>query len=138
MVNGTTGTSGDQMPYETSAPLDFRWTLAAFDALQDGTLAAEVVRVNGVWTGRVVGACPRCGHHFTLTRILESVVDDPTGRRTLGTDTALRGDDQDEAYEPLTVACLCEAAHPGGSAQSKGCGIVFKVEILRDAGGGNV
>lgn len=138
MVKGTTGTSGEQMAYETSAPLDYRWTLAAFDALQDGALSAEVLPVDGVWTARVVGACPRCGHHFTLTRVLESVVDDPTRRRALGTDTDVEGDDQDETYEALTVACQCDAIHPGGSAQSTGCGIVFKIEVFRGVGGDHV
>ncbi|GAB2568355.1 hypothetical protein [Kribbella endophytica] len=114
--------------YETTDPGGYEWTLKAYAMLVDGTLKATVSNVDDVLVAVIEGTCPRCGDHFSESRVLEA----PLGTAgTLGP-----GGGVVDQYEVLNVSCGCTATHPGGPAGSAGCGVYFRIDALRPQSGG--
>jgi hypothetical protein len=130
------------VPYEES--VEYAWTEKAFGMLESGGLRGEVVSRDGVIRSRVWGPCPRCqgcGHEIDDRQTLTAVAN-LMGREWR---VARRGHGQDDGGEagpvfvPVDVSCGCGKTHPGGPADSTGCGVSFRVELpvqQADAGGG--
>lgn len=115
----------DSLAFETHDPYDYAWTVAAFEAIKDGSMRRGLVSVGGVLRASVVGACPRCEHPFTWSMTLDGVV----GAGVLGREVGER----EALFRPRTVLldvfCWCEEGHAGRPPKSKGCGIAFSVEF---------
>lgn len=120
---------GDPLSYETSAPNAYTWTAIAFDLLTGDKLSASVKKAGGIQTAVVHGGCPRCGHEFNFSQVLDAVSGESF--RTPGKRTFERTAD----FIPLTVSCRCTEPHPGRPAEfDHGCGINFRVDVMPDAG----
>jgi hypothetical protein len=95
------------LDFERDQPNAYQWTDKAFDLLIAGKLDGRVDRRAGLEAATVVGACPRCTHHFRFESSKDAV---GTGGRTL--ESVGSAADPGE-YVPVDVQCRCEGAHPG-------------------------
>jgi hypothetical protein len=118
------------LPYEKEAPNDYRWTSAAYDALLDGSMEANLTTLADIRTARVVGPCPRCHHELNVSQILDAVTGERSG--TWGTTREAGGREVagEDEYLSITAACQCGEPHAGRpDGVDFGCGINFLVEI---------
>jgi hypothetical protein len=119
--------------YEAAAPNAYQWTEVAYDYLVDGKLTASITSAGGISTATVTGTCPYCADDVNFSEVLDAVTGESIGTlgwRRLRPAPAKAGVD----YVPLTVSCSCTVQHPGRPAGvPHGCGINFKVEVLRGA-----
>jgi hypothetical protein len=110
------------LPFEASEPNAKKWTDAAYEALTAGTLGAEVTRREGVLASHVSGLCPRCEHQISDDQVLTVVSE---GIRHS------RESEKADRYVPVTVTCDCGEEHPARPTAAHGCGITFRLELLR-------
>lgn len=108
--------------FEGDDPYDYVWTLAAFEAIQAGTLKRSLVPVGLVLLAKVVGPCPRCHHPLDWSMPVDA---------TTGAGGVLGGDRQTVAPRiiPVDVTCGCPERHAGAPKNVTGCGIGFRVEL---------
>ena len=116
------------MPFETARPTAYEWTDKAYDLLVGGKLAVESTLADGVRIIIAHGQCPRCGDDVGF--VLETTAPVPAGVSGLGDRTVEVADE----YEAIEVACRCDGNHPGRPehANRQGCGIAFRVDVLRE------
>ena len=119
---------GGPLPYEHAAPTAYQWTEKAFELLSSGALTVAVRTDHDVQVAEASGTCPRCTDDVAFTQVLDAVTGEDYG--TLGeTVTAVI-----DPYRTIVVACRCSGTHADRPEGVKtGCGISFKVDILRDA-----
>jgi hypothetical protein len=111
-------------PYETREPYAHTWTLKAYQLLVAGQLHARLRVIDRIETATVEGPCPRCGDQIHDTQVFTASAE---GTRTANVD--ITGLD----YVPVTVTCSCGETHPGRPDGQRGCGITFRLELLREA-----
>lgn len=125
MAENVEGASQEHyLPYERTTA--FIWTERAFDLMQQGKLHAEVKEGRpGVLTSHTWGECPRCGDHLDDWQPL-SAVTGLLGNR--GRESVRRTAD----IEPIEVdvSCGCGTVHPGAQADTPGCGVSFRIELV--------
>lgn len=113
----------DSLRYAQTAA--YEWTERAYRLLLDGQLQARSFATDGVVSSHVWGACPRCGHQLDHRQVHTAIAAGP-GRQTGGqiippTPPTLEVD----------VPCGCRHAHPHAPDGTLGCGVSFRVEIVR-------
>lgn len=114
--------------YESASPNEYKWTLAAYEALSSGAMLVEIAGSDGIRRATISGSCPRCGHEVHFDQILDAVVGEDGGLRTLGLTTATSSEPM---YLELVVSCRCTEAHAGRpDGVTSGCGINFRVDVL--------
>ena len=118
------GKNNQSVRYEVSA--DFSWTEQAYRLLQDRQLSGKLFLVDEVISSHVWGACPRCGHALDDRRV-HTAVTTRTGRAVnpdaTGVSTPVR-------TVQIDVACGCAHLHAGAPADTTGCGVNFRVELV--------
>lgn len=121
----------DPLGFESASPTDYRWTELASDLLGAERLSVNVEHIDGIEIVFATGPCPRCEHELAFTIERAAPLPGPVG--PLGDGTT--GQEEPE-YLAVDIACQCRAEHPGrlSTAPPYGCGIVFRVEVLRQAG----
>jgi|CXWJ01.1.fsa_nt_gi hypothetical protein len=107
--------------YERDNPYAYEWTLAAFEAIKNGTLTREIVRKEERIIARVHGACPRCHRDIHAQMDLTQI----EGIGVLGVE---RVDDTGDTIQ-FDVRCNCKLPHRHAPRGSEGCGIGFRVEL---------
>lgn len=120
----------DPLEFESTSPTAYRWTERASDLLDAERLSVNIEHVGEIEIVFATGPCPRCGHELAFTMERAAPISGPVG--PLGDGAA----EQEEAeYLAVDIACQCHAEHPGraSTAPPYGCGILFRVEILRQA-----
>ncbi|MBA9002837.1 hypothetical protein [Thermomonospora cellulosilytica] len=127
----STGHGGEEHAYETERPFDYRWTQEAYSMLLSGELQAKAIRKGSVGIFHISGACPRCGHYFEQSDVLEAVT---TGERARETPEPERRQNEGSEYAEADVACACSEPHTGRPANDKGCGIKFRVDAAWEQG----
>ena len=119
----TRGEWFDPIPFEAdSASARKRWTDAASDALDAGTLLANLKRVDGVLVSLVTGKCPRCGDYIDDRQVLTAVGE---GIKATSKTQA------ESSYVTVIVTCGCAEHHPTPPPKVRGCGISFGLELER-------
>ena len=125
MTDVNTGAGGMPLPFERRRAPRVKWTKRAYDFLVAGQLTGVVESRAGVLRAVIAGPCPRCAHHVESVDVGSAVAP----LRRLGDGGIARED----AYLRVDVECDCGEDHPGRSDLERGCGIVFRVELLRPA-----
>lgn len=116
-----------EVPFESHAPYDYAWTLAAFDAIKAGTLHRSSVPVGKALLAKVTGLCPRCAHPIDWSMVMDASV---------GAGGVLGVERRTESrVVSCDVVCGCPETHEGAPPQVKGCGIGFRVEIKAERDG---
>ena len=116
--------------YDTDDPNDKKWTTAAFKALMAGTMTAEVTGVSGAQRVTVDGKCPRCKHELRFGQLLDAVA----GENGPLAVQAFRVDAAAPTYMNIVVSCCCTEAHANRpTGVTSGCGINFRIKMLRPA-----
>ncbi|MDR1443073.1 MAG: hypothetical protein LBJ02_11985 [Bifidobacteriaceae bacterium] len=118
----------DSLPFETARPTAYEWTEKAYDLLLDGKLVVGSVMANGVRIIAAQGQCPRCDDDVAF--VMETHAPLPATSRSLGASAEVA-----DEYEAIEVTCRCAGSHPGRPEQAaqRGCGIAFRVDVLREA-----
>jgi hypothetical protein len=116
----------DPLPFETADPRGEVWTEDAHRLLLQGRLQASVALVGGIETSSVDGECPRCHHHLTDVQI-RTVTTEGT-KAVLGHKARKRS----SGYASITVTCSCGCTHAGRPEDANGCGITFRIEVLKE------
>jgi hypothetical protein len=118
-------------PFNTTDPLGIKWTEKAFELLQSGALAADVIVKSGVKIVRVDGTCPYCEDHLHYTDSLTAVTEGSEGiLPPSGGGRDRLAADGEPIYEEFTVTCGCSEAHEGDPKKGTGCGTSFRVSVL--------
>lgn len=121
------------MPNDQPAPADpgspfiiagaeaYRWTMAAFDLLEQHQLDAGIERRGQQRRVTATGECPNCHHDVAFDHV--DRVQAPV-ERSLGSDTSTAA-----TWESAEVRCSCQHPHAGRPDHIKtGCGIAFTIE----------
>ncbi|MFI6999334.1 hypothetical protein [Nocardia sp. NPDC050175] len=116
------------LPYEFARPTAYEWTEKAYDLMVTDNLTVTLIVRDAMRTAIASGECPRCTHDVGF--VMELVAPIPADVSGLGDESG----PIDPEYVPIDVQCRCTGEHPGRpSNESKGCGILFRAEVLRAA-----
>lgn len=119
----------EPLKYETRNPNAYKWTDDAFQLLNKKKLHARLIDQAGVTIAEASGECPRCHDDVSFTMELDAPL--PGTTRGLG-EPSLAAPSRTMEYVPFDVVCHCRGNHPGRpDGVEKGCGIIFRVEVLR-------
>ncbi|MGV1004106.1 MAG: hypothetical protein ACOYEV_04900 [Candidatus Nanopelagicales bacterium] len=100
---------GNSVKYVQVDPEDYTWSVAAFEAIQNGTLTRRLHRGGGDLVASVAGLCPRCADQIDWSRTVAA--------------SAVVG------VLRLEVICGCEQVHPGAPSGITGCGVGFHIDL---------
>lgn len=107
----------------------YKWTEIAFRLLNEKDLDGEVISVEGVIRSRVWGQCPCCGHEIDERQTHTAVANLMGTERFRGAAPDLVATAAEPRYFEVDVSCRCQVPHPGAPADTRGCGVSFRVEL---------
>ena len=121
MPSDETASADPGSPFIVTGAEDYRWTIAAFDLLEQLKLNAAIERRGQQRRVTVTGECPNGTHDVAFDHV--DRVQAPV-ERSLGSDASVAA-----AWESAEVRCSCRHPHAGRPDRIRtGCGIAFSVE----------